>query len=626
MAVQNLEIAVDVDIANAVAALRELQDELEDLADKISEVDARGAEGIDIATSVDQLDSELAALEGEIQAFEAANSIDVATDVEGAGFGDGGVAGGGGVMGVDVMNVLARNVRVASMGGGGFPGGGGGGFNFPGGGGTGIGGGNRDVEINARSVAGALTPGGGGGDDGGGLLDTMFDLVGSLKQTVRNMDDFKVRMSDIHNLLAGFVPILLVFIGVIPTAVAALVTLAGAAIAAAASFLAIGGLGALGFAMQDGQFDMERLQEAMSQIRDAFLEAFAPLAERLQPLFEDALDGLEMFFQAIANQGDALVALTDEARSFGRFLTDFVPSALRTLAGLVEALAPVFGELGEFLQNNFNSIVREFVQITLEALPALISLALNLAEVLRFLTRLGVGFAVVAKVALDVLGIISALYNLFGITDEQLGVLVGTVFALISALAITNFLLNSFVATALAGAITGMIRFMTATALASTQMTLFGSVTLANAIGSLVSFVASLITSAGALLGFSISAYTATAAAAAFLTVISLGALAGLAALALSVSSQFLNVADSIDSATSSMKDFNRVSGRGGDGFNPYGGAPSSGAGRAGSTTGVSRGGGGTTINVETTGDKEEDNSNVNKIAWYQGRTTGGKL
>jgi len=623
MAVQNLEIAVDVDIADAVAALRELQNELEDLADKISEVDARGAEGIDIATSVDQLDSELAALEGEIQAFEAANSIDVATDVGDSDFGGaGGIGGGGDFMGVDTMNVLARNVRVASMGGGGGGfGGGGGGFNFPGGGGRDI-----DIEMGGRRTAGALMPGG-GGDGGDGLLGSMFDLVDSLKSTISQMDDFNIRMSDIHNLLAGLIPILVVFIGAIPAAVTALVTLAGAALTAAAAFLAIGGFGALGFAMEGGELNMQKLQDALMEVRDDFLEAFGPLAERLQPLFEDALDGLEMFFQAVANQGDALVALTDEARAFGRFLIDFVPSALRTLAGLVEALAPVFGELGSYLQSNFNNIVREFLDITLESLPALIKLAQNIAGVLKFLARLGIGFAAVSAIVLDILGGLGALVNLLGISDAQLGVLLGTLFTFISALAVTNFLLNSFVATALASAFTAMMRFLTATALASTQMTLFGSVTLANAIGSLVSFVASLITSGAALLGFSVSAYTATAAAAAFLTVISLGALAGLAALALGVASSFMGVADSIDAATNSMKDFNRVSGKG-DGFNPYGGAPDSGAGTTGSTTGVggsSGGGGGTTINVESTGDKEQDNSNTQKVAWYQGRTTGSR-
>jgi len=124
------------------------------------------------------------------------------------------------------------------------------------------------------------------------------------------------------------------------------------------------------------------------------------------------------------------------------------------------------------------------------------------------------------------------------------------------------------------------------------------------------------------------SAFTATGALAALMTVASLGVLAGLAAVALGVASNFLGVADSIDAATNSMRDFNRVSGRtSGGGFNPYGGAPESGAASAGSTTGVGGGGsGGATINVESSGKREEDKSRTQKMQWYQGRTSGGRI
>lgn len=623
MAVQNLEIAVNVKISEALGKLEELQNELEDLADKISEVDARGAEGIDIKTSVDQLDSELAALEGEIQAFEATNSIDIATDVGGADFGGRGAGGGGGAMGVDVMNVLARNVRIISATGGGFGGGGGGGFNFPGGGGTGIGGGgDTDIEIDGPNIAGALTS---GRRDGFGNIFKMARrrISGMLDE----MGEFKLRMSDLHNLMASLVPLLITFIGAIPAAITALITLAGAALAAAAAFVAIAGFGAMGFAMEGGQFDAQKLQDVMADIRDDFIEAFGPLAERLQPLFEDALDGLEMFFQEIANQGDALVALTDEARAFGRFLTEFVPSALRTLAGLVEALAPVFGELGDFLKNNFNSIVKEFLEITLESLPALISLAQNLMGVLRFLARLGIGFAAVSSAVLEFLGSLSLIINALGITDAQLGVLLGGLFTFISALAIANFLMQSFVVEALASAIIGMWSFFVALLSADSALAFLSSTTIVSAIGSMWSFIVAVLAGDVSLLSMAASAFTATGALAALLTVASLGVLAGLAAVALGVASSFLGVADSIDSATSSMRDFNRVSGRaGGEGFNPFGGAPDSGAGQTGSTTGTGgSGGGGTTINVESTGDKEQDNSNVQKMQWYQGRNSGNR-
>jgi len=420
------------------------------------------------------------------------------------------------------------------------------------------------------------------------------------------------------------VPLLLVFIGVIPAAITAMVGLAAAAVAAAASLAAMAGLGALGVGLAGGEFDMQRLTEVWNQIQSNFIDAFAPLAERLQPLFMDAIDGLGRFFQAIANQGDALMALTDEARAFGGFLMDFVPGALRTLAGLVEALSPLFAAFGNWLDQNFNNIVRDLASLTAQAAPAIAQLIIKLGQAVPWLVEMSIGFTMVANVIVDVLGLLNLLLNVLGINARVFGLVTASVLALASAIALTNLFMSSFIGTALIGAITSMYRFAIATATASSTMTLFGSTTIASAIGALVSFVASLITSGAALLGFSVSAYTATAAAAAFLTVVTLGAGAAIIGLALSASTAFLGLAGNIDSATQSLKDFDRVSGQT-DGFNPYGaGTRGAGAADVGGTSGRSGQAGSTVINIESSGDADEDRSNARYAGWRRGRTTGG--
>lgn len=621
-AIQNLEVVVEVDISQALAALTELQDELSDLADDIENVDARGSEGIDIRTNVDQLDTELAALEAEIEAFEQANSIDLATDVNGADFGRAGGGGGGGAAVIDTMNVMAKDVRILS----------GSDLGFVSGGGGGVGGPNiaDDVSegvqdaLDARSPAGRLTSGEGGGDSGrGGILSQLKGFARSARQATSSLSDFNLRMSDIHNALAALVPALLVFIGAIPAAYTALMTLAGAAMSAAAAFAVMAGLGALGAGLEGGNFDMENITEMWQDIKDSFIEAFAPLAERLQPLFEDAISGLERFFQAVSEEGDALMALTDEARSFGRFVTEFVPEALRTLAGLVESMAPVFGDLGGWIKENFNSVVRTFVEITLEALPALISLAKRIAGVLPALARMSVGFAAVASIVIDVLGLFGRLLGLLGLSNEQLGFVVAGLLAFASAVALANSALLGFVFKGIASAITSLYTFILSAHGATGALGRLGATAIGAALTGVMNLTRSLITSIASFFGFTVAASTAAKAAALFWTAVTLGGAIVLLGFVTSMASEFMGLSDSIDSATNSLKEFNRVSGKtDGSEFNPYGGGddPPSGGG------GGYHGGGGsgaTNVTVETTGDDEQDHSNGQYAYWRAGRTSG---
>lgn len=571
-AIENLEIIVDVDIGSALAALEDLQDELRDLAESIEAVDAVGTEGINIRTNLDDADAELAALQAKLQAFEEANELNIDTEFDRGRYTIPNWQQGGN---------MADNIGDL--------------FSF--------------MEF----------PGGGDGGRGG-LFKSLRRQAGELTDT---FDNFDLRMSDMHNMVARLVPLLLVFIGVIPAAVTALIGLAAAAVAAAASLAAIAGLGALGVGLAGGEFDMQRLKDVWKDIRSSFIDAFAPLAERLQPIFEDAVDGLGRFFQAVADQGDALVALTDEARAFGGFLMDFVPGALRTLAGLVEALSPLFEAFGEWLDQNFNSIVRDLASLTMQAAPVIADLIVKLGQAVPWLVEMSIGFTMVANVIVDVLGLLNLLMGLLGINARVFGIVTAAVLALASAIALTNLFMSSFIGTALAGAVTSMYQFAIATDTASSTMTLFGSTTIASAIGALVSLVASLITTGAALLGFSVSAYTATAAAAALLTVLTLGGAAVLIGVALSASSAFLGLAGNIDSATQSLKDFDRVSGQT-DGFNPYG-AGTKGAGAADAGTGGRSGSAGSTvINIESSGDSERDKDNARYAGWRQGRTTGG--
>lgn len=558
--VDNLEIVVDVDIASAIAELNKLQEELQDLAESIEGVDAVGTEGIDIQTRLDQLDAEFAALRTEIETFEATNSIDIPVEFDRSS--------------VDQAVTVARG---ATAGGTGTPD-----FGSP---------------FMAPGTRGAARM-----PDVGDGMDMLFSdrdrgifarLSRSVRQLRRNVDEFDIRMSDLHNMLARLVPLLLVFIGVIPAAVTALVGLASAALAAAAGLAAIAGFGALGVALQGGQFDMQRLTEVWNDIRDSFIEAFAPLAERLQPIFLDAVDAMDIFFQSIADQGDALMDLADEARAFGGFVMDFMPGMLRTLAALVEGLGPILGNIGQFINRNFNTIMRDLVELTAEAVPPLAEMTLMIGRAIPALVQMSIGFTQVANVVIQIIGLFFRLLDIVGVSPR--------VFGLVTA---------ALLATA------------TAVALLHTTLFRFAGGAIATAISSLYSFYSTLIASSGAFGTFTIAGYSATGALAAFMTLATLGAAAAvLVPMALGAASAFTGLAGSIDSATSSLKEFDRVSGNTSGSFNPYAGsgAPMGGGGAATGGSGPT-----TVINVESSGDGHEDRSNAKYLSFRQGRTTGG--
>jgi uncharacterized protein YoxC len=567
-AIENLKLQVTADIAKAVAKLEDLQEELQDVAESIEAVDAVGDEGVSVRTSVDGVTNDLARIRAELAAFEAGTHLNIDSSVDAAG--------------------------------GALPG--------PG-------------------IAGALPPPpgytpGDGGRDGGFDFSRMFrrlaDSIGDATESIR---DVNIRMSDLHNLMATLVPLLVVFIGAIPAVVTALVGLAAAAVTAAGAMAALAGFGALGVGLEDGQFQMDNLSDVVDEVRDDFIDAFAPLAERLEPLFRDMIDAIDPFFQAIANTGDALMELTDEARAFGGFLMDFVPDALGTLAGLVEALSPVLADIGRAINENFNTFVRQLVFWTKQAVPVVASLVQTIIQALPTIVDLGIQFAIVANAVLNIIGLLWTLLTVNGLLADGMGLMVGTLLVAITAFSLLNKVVLGFVGKALVSAITSLFRFMTALATANSQMAIFGSTTLASAVSSLISFTAGIFSSIAGLFGFSVAAWQAAIAAAAFWTAVTIGLALPLLGLISGMASEFLGLSDSVDQATSSLKEFDRVSSRAsGGGINPYGGGPPDEGAAAAGVVGRN----GTVINFEGNGDPDDDASTARYTSFRQGRTTGG--
>jgi len=460
--------------------------------------------------------------------------------------------------------------------------------------------------------------------DRSGTSGLFKNLSKSLKDTLSSLSSFKLRMSDMHNVMATLVPLLLTFVGAVPIAVTGILTLAAAAASAAAALLAIGGFGALGVAMGDSM-EMpsgEDFSEIFEGVREDFFEAFAPLAMSLAPLFEDGLDGLEMFFNAIADKGKALMSLTDNARAFGNFIIDYFPDVLASMAGMVEAVSPLFSDIAAYLQDA--DILRRFVELTMEAIPTLKSLAKQIVAGVIALTEMSVGFAAVASIVLSFIGTMVSLVGLIGFTNEQLGLMIGGVLTLVSAVALANAALLSWEAKGIAAAVTGIYAFFVGLIQANSAMTYFAATAVGQALTSIYGFVTALFAGEIGLFSFASAGFTATGAIAALMTIASLGALAGLAVVATGVASEFLGMADGIDSATASLKEFDKVAGKtGGGNMNPYGGP--NGAPQSGAADARFSGTGDSTVVFNSSGNREQDKSQSDSLEWTQARSTGSQ-
>lgn len=264
--------------------------------------------------------------------------------------------------------------------------------------------------------------GAGGGAAGGGAAGAAASAAKAADDLEDQIDLTNIRMSDMHNLLAALVPLLITFIGAVPALVGGLIVLATAAVAAAAALAAIAGFGVLGAAMVRGEGDLAAgFSEIIDEVQDDFLEAFEPLAQRLAPLFEDGLDGLDRLFQAIAARGDVLVAFGETARGFGEFMMDFLPALLADMGRMARSFGPFFGEL----MNVFDFSVLGAVTVWFAQMAD--DLILFTELLLGFLPLIGdlsIGFLrVVNAIGLAIQGF-AQLLNVIPLNAEAIGVLI----------------------------------------------------------------------------------------------------------------------------------------------------------------------------------------------------------
>lgn len=375
----------------------------------------------------------------------------------------------------------------------------------------------------------------------GDFGDSMRHTMSAADKAADSFELSNLRMSDLHNALAKVMPLLFVMIGSLPAIIAGLVAVAAAAFSAAAALAAITGFGALGAAMARGDGDIgEGFTDILEEIQDDFMDAFSPLARRLEPVFESFVEGLGRMFQEIANMENVLFNVVDEARSAGSFLSDFLVGTIEAMGRMADAFGPVFGMIGEALEDM--DLLRNLTQFMADILPEMVMFVGVVADMIVSLVKMSEGFLLVTAGILGTLNAFFSLIEVLPITKKQFGVLLASVLTLVSGMLI----LNSAIIPATISALFGLGKSLLAAVVAFTDYT---AAAFFSAAGSLAAAKAILVLVGALTLG--------------------IGALVAAVGITSALGNSFGGLSTDIDSATDSLRSFrkeqNRMSGR-----NPY--------------------------------------------------------
>jgi len=405
---------------------------------------------------------------------------------------------------------------------------------------------------------------------------------------IERFRDLELKMGDFFKVLAALVPLVGVFVGALPAAIAGVAALGGAALAAAGALGAVGGLALLGMSLgSNGEVGVAAIERRITELFNTFVDSFAPVARELAPLAEDAFVAANRIVRAVGVRARELTALSDEFRSAIGFLESTVPSVFTDIVRLGTAAAPLIGGIISDLADL--DLFEILANVLARVGPLLLSITASIGRMLSPIFELSQGFLFVAFAVTSLLSALFQVIDVIPFLGEGLGMIVG-------------ILLTATTATALYSAVTNS---------ATIALLKFAG-------GMLTKLVPSVLASTKALLGYIGVQRTAIASTILLTTVTAslLGLLTfGLAPALGLASGLFSGLSSDIDDATSSLRSFgqmsDRVSGIGG-GFGGVAGPSASGSGGYRNVTVVAP-------------DKETGTSVANTLS-FTTRQTGDRL
>jgi hypothetical protein len=389
-----------------------------------------------------------------------------------------------------------------------------------------------------------------------------------LKGSISNI---RVGMTQFWDIFAAALPLIFVFVGALPAAIGGLAALGTAAVGAAAALGSIAGLGLFGAAIAEAGGEMpgmEDLQSVFEGVGEDFFEAFRGPAERLAPLFEDGLDGLERLFDELARRAQLLPMLSDDARAFGNFLIEFLGGTFEELIRFGEAARPIFSMIAGGIEDI--NVIRGMAGLLAAVLPQLRMLTIIIVnavpDIMAFsdaMLETAVGITRVISTALNFITAIISLGGLLGDGNRILGKVVGTLLTFSSVLFLTTKLLGGAKLLTKAWAVAlGMKNSALATNLVLRSQLL----------GALAAWIGEQLVAIGVMNSFTAATYAAAGALATLLSLTGIGALIAIfGGLAGVMADEWARTDSNIQNATDSLKEFQRqeqnLAGRGGRNF-----------------------------------------------------------
>ncbi len=268
------------------------------------------------------------------------------------------------------------------------------------------------------------------------------------KRLTKNFQRLRFTMGTFHNILAGLMPLMGVFIGAIPAAVVGLGALATAAIGAAAALGGIGALGAMGIMLSEtGELNTKPIRERLSEVSDSFVEAFSPLAQQFAPVVNSAIDEVDSMMGPLATASAGLMQFRDEFKATVGFITSNLPSFIATALAFSDAAMPLLTGVMETV-SGMNLFGYLATQLHI-ALPALVRIGSALMQILPAVVNLSQGFLEVASVLSLVIGRFSWLLNLSPMLTTVLGGLLGTLLVLVTATTLYSIAQQGLIGTSL---------------------------------------------------------------------------------------------------------------------------------------------------------------------------------
>lgn len=269
-----------------------------------------------------------------------------------------------------------------------------------------------------------------------GALEELGDMDGSFTRlneggTLRNIrtltrrtDSLRLTIHGLHMAFAALLPLVITLAGSLPVVITGMVALGTAALGAAGALGAIAGLGLMGASLQEnGEISMEGIRNELSGITDAFVEAFAPLAQTFVPVMREGITQIENMMGPLANASSTLLFMRENFRGAISYLTKALPSFTRDLLAFSNAMMPVLQRVaGWFAETDFfGALGRQFSR----AYPALLLMWNGLEGIFSAVMNLSQGFAIVGGFILQ-----TASWILYPIRQfDRFGIAVGALVA-----------------------------------------------------------------------------------------------------------------------------------------------------------------------------------------------------